>query len=400
MPRLGVASLDGFASFGERLHTAKPEFGARLEQAATALTPLDNVRLDHPKYRTQNGETARGGYQPANPSSTLWTVGLTYPTTLFASRAPRRAALGLQASGPFGELRKFRASTPYDFFTLRDTLSESQFRASLLGAVELIERTLVLRAGLQFFVTSSGNAEAVLIGQNPTARLAADVGLNSAALLGLSWQTDRDTVAVSFRQEVAPLITQGFTGQIAIGGMPTFEQPVIFRTTLYFEPHRVEASYRHEFADLSLKVGLGYEAWSRYQPAFIKAETRDANGAPYVTEMPQVELRDTWNPEVSLSSSTTLPFTWGLGYRYSPSPVVDTAGPVNLLDSSLHQLSATAGTRLDSVGMPGWFASLKGDYGWWSERKVTKTNDDFIGAPGYTIRGHRYRVGTEVRVEL
>ncbi len=361
-------------------------------QWGSAFSTLTNVRVDGPLYRTQNGTSATGDQTLPSVSSTLWSAGLSYPI--------KRATFGMVMSGPFGNLRSFRASTPYDFVALRDATTDTQFKAALLGSFALVPSTLFLRAGAQFFISSSGTAEAVLIGVNPTGRFAADVGLNSAAMLGTSYETADDEIGFSFRQEVAPKITQGFIGQIAIGNLQTFEQPIWFRSVLYFEPHKVEAYWRHHFTKFSIRGGLTYEVWSRYQPAFLTAETKDAAGQPLITEVPAISMGNTLNPELTLSSQTLLPFSLAIGYRYSPTPIRDFSGPLNFLDSNLHRMQLDIGTSLKNVGLSDVRAELTLEYGWWAKQEVKKAKLEYIGAPGYTIQGDRYRVETRFVVAL
>ncbi len=395
-----AAWLDNFSSFGGRQGPLTTQAEVQLSQEKSQFSDLKGIRLDSPKFRTQNGESQKGDYRSNSPAVSLWAAKLTYPFTIFKDSSRRQAALGIALMGPFGELRKFRASTPYDFLPLRDTLTESQFHSAFLGSVALVERALYLRAGLQFFISSSGSAEAILIGNNPTARLAADVGLNSAALAGLSYESANDEFGLAFRQEVAPKIVQRFVGQVSIGNLQTFEQPLEFRTTLYFEPHRFEAYYRHQFSRFSVRAVVNYEIWSRYLPAFLVAETKDAAGKPLITEVPGVRLNNTLSPEVSWHTDTLLPFSLTASYRFSPTPLSDYSGPSNLLDSNLHRINLTVGSDLKGIGLGGWKAELWGQYGWWATQVVKKASADFIGAPGYTIEGNFYRLGTRFSVEL
>lgn len=391
-PTAAALELTEFGEFGGRRAERLPQARFGVSQWGSSFSGFNGVRLDDPLYRTQNGSAVSGNQRLAPVSSTLWSAHLSYPI--------RRATFGAALSGPFGEMRRFRASTPYDFVALRDATTDTQFKAALLGAVEIMPSTLYLRGGAQFFISSSGSAEAVIIGNNPTARFAADVGLNSAALLGLSYETQADEWGFSFRQEMAPKITQGFSGQIAIGNLQTFEQPILFRSVLYFEPHQLEAFWRHDFGQFAVRAGVTYEMWSRYQPAFLTAETKDTRGNPVVTQVPTITLANTLNPEVSVSTETLLPFSVGLAYRFAPTPLRDTSGPTNFIDSDLQRIRLRAATSLKELGFPSVRAELIGDFGWWSRKEVKKAQPNFVGAPGYTIQGERYRVETRLVVAL
>ena len=174
----------------------------------------------------------------------------------------------------------------------------------------------------------------------------------------------------------------------------------MFRSVLYFEPHQLEAYWRHDFGALAVRAGITYEMWSRYQPAFLTAETKDTRGNPVVTQVPVLSLSNTLNPEVAVSSETLLPFSIGLAFRYAPTPLRDLSGPTNFIDSDLHRIRLQAGTSLKGLGFPSVRAELIGDYGWWSRKEVKKAQPNFVGAPGYTIQGGRYRVETRLVVAL
>ncbi len=244
----------------------------------------------------------------------------------------RRAGFGIALSGPFNTLRSFRSSTPYAFTPLRYGTSDSQFKGTLSAAIEIVPRVLYFGAGLSLFITSSGNAETTLVTENPTGRFALDVGLNTAAVVGTFVKGDSWQAGVVYRQEVAPQLEQRFAGTVGLGDGDAVIQPLLFRSTLYFEPHTFDAEFQTDLGPLVASVGLSYQLWSRYRPSYLVAQTKNAKGNTLVTEEPGIPFHDTLSPRVSVEVPVwRRQILVGAGYRYRPSPVGDLSGPGNTL---------------------------------------------------------------------
>lgn len=391
------------ALYNPALLAAQPEarFGVSTSAAKSSYAPLRGVVIDSPAFRTDSGNPRTGDYQLPGTSLALWSVGLGYPFSLPRALG-RRAGLGVVLSGPFGNLRTFRAATPYDFSALRYGTSDAQFKGTASAAVELVPRSLYFGAGVSFYITSAGTAEATVAANNPTGRLAIDVGLNSAAVGGLYASLGRTRASLVYRQEIAPRFQQEFMGRVQIGGSETLYQRFLFESTLYFEPHTVETEAQHDFGPVTGSVGLSYQLWTSYKPASLVATAPDAAGRARATELPALSLKNTVSPRLSLEA----PFfekrlVLALGYTYRPTPLTSVSGPGNLLDSDTHVLGVSFQHRVAaSEWLPAFGWGLFGQYHWLNRRGVEKSAPDYVGAPRYEFSGTAYTYGVSLQAEL
>jgi len=392
------------ALYNPALLAAQPEslFGFGTSATAARFSTFKGVRLDSARFRTTDGASRSGDYTPQGHSTALWAVGMTYPFSL-RGLVDRRAGLGASLSGPFQSLRTFQSQTPYDFYSLRYGTSDTQFKGTFSAAVEIIPERFYVGAGLSLFISSSGNAETTIASENPTGRFALDVGLNTAAVAGAYYRADSFQWGLVYRQEIAPQFEQRFRGSIAVGEGDAMIQPLIFRSTLYFEPHTIETEIQSDLGPLVASLGVSYQLWSRYRPSYLVAETKDARAQTLTTQEPGLRLHDTWSPRASVE----MPF-WerqffaSLGYRYRPSPVGDYSGAGNVLDSNTHLF----GVSLQNEFAVGGGSPLRvrwgiyGQYHVMETVRVHKASADYIGAPGYEFGGHAYAYGLSLQANL
>lgn len=370
--------------------------------SGVSYAPLGVVVSDSRKFRTETGEDRRDPVSLENSSSLLWSAGFTHPFRMphFFSR---KAGVGFVFSGPFEKVRTFRAMTPYDFRSLRYGNSDQQFKGTLSASLELWPETFYFGAGLSLFLSTTGAADAAITGDNPTGRLALDVGFNTAAIAGFYLRGEETSAGFVYRQEIQPKQKLTFDGKVQLGGQDVVEQPVLMQSTQYFEPGSLELDVQHRFPGLKVSAGLAWQQWSHYQPAFLVLTTKDADGTSHTTQVPALAVRDTVSPRVSLSVPLLRERLWvATGYQYRPSPLSDLSGPTNILDSNVHVAGVSASYSIPAS--ENWFwpttFSAYAQHHWLSRRRVDKADGAFVGSPGYDFSGTAYVAGVSLQADL
>jgi hypothetical protein len=315
----------------------------------------------------------------------------------------RKAGLGVVVSGPFEKVGTFASLTPYDFFSLRYGNADSQFKATLSGSLEVWREMLFIGAGVSFFMSSSGAADARILSSNPTGRLQLEMSLNSAVLAGAFWKTGATAGSLVFRQSVSPSFVQSVTGSAELGnGTGTVDIPFLMTSSLYFEPQAIEGEVQHDFGPLKASAGMSYQLWGSYRPPSVRIEALDANRTIRATEIPPLSLRNTWNPRASLDLPLARHRTWfSLGYQFRPTPLTDLSGPANLVDSDTHVVGLSFRHAIPSsevFPLP-LTLGLFGQVHFFSARKITKATET-IGAPGYDLDGNSYIYGANLQLSL
>jgi hypothetical protein len=374
----------------------------------TALTgssyeAFPEIVVDSPQFRTDSANLRIEKYQLPSNSPVLWTLGFTLPFSL-PPYMNRRAGIGITLSGPYSKLRSFASSTPYDFVSLRYGTSDSQFKGTVSGGVEIIPRTLYLGGGISLYITAAGAADAVLFNSNPTGRLNLDVGLNTAALAGFYSEIDENSFGLVYRQAINPTFEQKFAGGVGVtSNTSSLMVPLTLKTSLYYEPHSFDFDWQRDFGILKASAGISYQLWSGYQPSFLVIQTTDANHQAQTTLLPQIPFRNTWNPRVSFDIPFLQRRLWiSTGYQYRPTPVIDISGPGNILDSSAHVVGLSARYYLPMnpvLPLPLTFG-IFGQVHFLESRKIIKNDPTFVGAPNYTFAGNAYTCGVSVQAEL
>lgn len=324
-----------------------------------------------------------------NQSLATWALGFSYPIKVSTS-PDRQMGFGLALSGPYQKLRTFSAYAPEDAFVMRYGGSDSQFKATLGAGIEILPRSLYLGGGLSLYMSTAGAAEENIVGSNPTGRVALDVGLNSAAIVGLYAQNEKTQGAFTFHQQLDPTFTQSIDGKISVAGSDVIHQPMLAKSSLYYEPQSVQLEGQHRFGNLKTSMGLSYEFWSRYKAPILITEAKDNLGGTRVTQVAQVPMRNTWNPRISFELPADDSFTLSSGYQYRPSPVVDLSGTGNYLDSSAHVLGLSISYNIKPRSILPWPTQLGlyGQYHWLNSRKITKTVRTSETPPDFTFQGN------------
>ncbi len=297
---------------------------------------------------------------------------------------------GLALSGPYQKLRTFAAHAPEDAFIMRYGASDSQFKATLGAGLELYSKTLYLGGALSLYLSTAGAAEQNIVGRHPTGRMALDVGLNSAAIIGLYVSIEKTQTALTFHQHLDPSFSQSMDGKISLAGSDVLHQPILAKSTLYYEPQTLEIEGQHQFGNLKGSLGMAYEFWNHYKAPILITEAKDNLGETRVTQLPSVPLRNTFNPRVSLELPATEDLIISSGYQFRPSPVMDLSGPGNYLDSSAHVLglSISHPIKFQAVSALSTKLSLYGQYHWLNTRKVTKSTPSELSPSQYTFKGN------------
>jgi hypothetical protein len=374
----------------------RPLFAFGTSVAHTKYEPLRNVLLRSPV----TGDLRPQDYELPGSTMTLWSVGFSYP---FLFPALQRAlGIGIALSGPFNKLRSFSSQGPDDFYSLRYGSSDSQFKASLSGSVEIIPEHLYFGAGVSFFISGAGNADTTLATDDPQGKMSMDVGLQSAAIVGLYGRIDEETGAgLSYHQAIDPTFTQKIDATVGVGNS-RFRQPVLVRSSLYYEPHSFDLDAQKSFSFVKISLGLSYQLWREYRAPILITETTDSEGRRHVTQTPASNFENTFSPRVSAEVpllEDTLFFAGG--YQYRPSPVKDLSGISNVLDSNSH----VVGLSFEHLLLPGeiipiplrW--GISGQYHWLEARQVSKAGAT-VGAPGYEFKGNTYTYGVFLQAEL
>jgi hypothetical protein len=384
-----------------------PLFEAASSAAEANYATFKNVLIDSPNYRTQSGVNTVSDFTPPGFNSILWSIGMTFPFVLPKPLGSRHMGFGTVLSGPFGQLRSFTSSTPYDFTLLRYGTSDSQFKGTSSLGIEILPDLLYAGAGLSLFITAAGAADAVLVTNNPTARLNLNVGLNTAAVAGLYANLPKmlgevsQHISLVYRQAVEPTFEEEFTGSVQVfSGSGTIDIPAAFQTSLYYEPNTFEIDWQGDFEFMTLSVGVSYQLWSAYQPAFLQVSAPNADQQASSTQLPGLSMRNTVNPRVSAE----VPFfdrkaALAAGYQYRPTPVYDLSGAANLLDTNTHVVGVSARYRFGKSELVPFpvTTSLYGQYQFFETRTVVKSDPSYIGAPGYQFGGSAYTYGLSLQ---
>lgn len=373
-------------------------FSFSTSSAHLKYTPLENIR---PPAAERVDSESRANYELPSTQQMLWAIGFTYPFEL-SPLLSRRGGFGITFSGPYNKIRSFLSHTPDEFYSFRYGNADSQLKGTLALSLEIVPETIYFGAGTSLFLSGAGAAEASLNTENPTSRMALDVGLNSALVTGVYAHLNRTTLAFTFHQELDPQFVESFDGSATIAGSK-FHQPILIKSSLYYEPHAFEVEAQHAFESWKVSLGISYQIWSRYKPPILVTETIDSSGEKHTTLLPEPNYRSTLNPRVSVE----IPFLenqWSVasGYQYRPTPVADLSGPGNALDSDAH----IVGISLQRTFLPGeWMPwpttlGLFGQYHWLTRRSVVKADPQSTGAPNYTFSANAYTYGISLLVGL
>lgn len=365
--------------------------------ANTQFAPIQQVFVRDPK----TNQLSVQDYQLENLQTTQWSLGYRYPF-LLSERLNRMMGIGISLSGPYKTLRSFTGHTPDDFYSVRYGNSDSQFKATLGTAIELWPETIYFGAGLSLYLVGAGNADANLASDNPTGRMVFDVGLNSAWIFGLLGRWDLSTVALTYREAVNPMYEQNFEGIAPVAGN-SVTVPVSVKSSLYYEPKQLQLEAQHDYEFLKVSLGVSYQFWDAYLPPILVTTTTDSSGNKTITQLPRQEFENTWNPRASVEVPWfNQRLSTSLGYQYRPTPLKNTNGTSNALDSNTHIVGLSIEHRVDkNIVLPWPFKwGLYGQYHFIEDRKIDKLESTATGAPNYTYSANSYTYGINLEARL
>lgn len=375
-------------------------FQATSYYSSMSVDPIQNVLIDSENFKTQEGLNIHGNMATMKAEAFLWSLGLQTPFEIFE----QRAGFGFVLSGPFDRIRSFRSSSPYDFNLLRYGNAEQQFKGTAGVGIEIIPEMLSIGVGSSIFITGAGSAEADLLSSNPVGRWNHDVGFNSTFNAGLFFQHQRFRAGLAFRQEISPKFEYDFTGKVEVlNGTRTLNQPFSLSTYLYFEPQIWDLDFEYDLEGYLFSIGASLQRWSGYQPSFLVVSSRNAANEPITTKVSPIHFNDTVNPKISIARPLYQEdYLLCVGYQYRPTPVGSQNSEFNFIDSSIHAFGVGLTKKLyivEFIASPIGL-SLFGQFHFLADSNVAKSENSYIGSPGYSISGRGYSVGLSLQTRL
>lgn len=377
--------------------TKQSGFSFSTSQVNVKVNEFESILL--PRSLRKSDEPVRDRLQLSEVSQTRWALGFNQPIRLKA--LSRQAGFGLSFAGPYEKLRGFVAHAPDDFFTARYGTSDAQFKGTVSLGLELVPDTLYVGTGLSLFLSGAGAAETTL-SSNPTSRMNLDVVLEKAPVVGLYARSGSFSSALTFHQKIDPILEQAVKAKVRINGRDTFEQPVVMRSSLYFEPRTLEWDLQQKATPLTWSVGLSYQLWGEYEPPVLFTETPDLMGTTHRTSGGKPPTRNTLNPRASVGvhlGATTLA---SLGYQYRPTPFYDLSGISNAMDSDTHILGLALEQRFSNSWVLGTPLNLGvfGQLHQFKDREISKDTPKGSPSSTFVFTGNALVVGVSAQAEL
>ncbi|MFM8269614.1 MAG: hypothetical protein ACKN9V_05435 [Pseudomonadota bacterium] len=372
-------------------------FSFSTSQVEIRVNEFESILL--PRSLRRSDEPVRDRYQLSPLSQTRWALGFNHPLRLKA--LSRQAGLGLSFSGPYEKLRGFVAHAPDDFFTARYGTADGQFKGTVSLGLEIIPNTLYVGTGLSLFLSGAGAAETTL-STDPTSRMNLDVVLEKAPVVGIYAKAGGFSSALTYHHKIDPNLEQALKAKVKINGRDTFEQPVLMRSSLYFEPKNIEWDIQQRTNVLALSAGLSYQLWNEYQAPILFTETPDLMGKTHRTSGGTPPTQNTLNPRASLGIHLGTGTLASVGYQYRPTPFFDLSGTSNALDADTHILGMALEQRfLDSwiLGTP-LKLGVFGQVHRFTPREVSKASQNGTPSSTFTFTGNALVVGVSAQAEL
>ncbi|NBX92614.1 MAG: hypothetical protein EB078_06915 [Proteobacteria bacterium] len=387
------------ALFNPALLAAKSQksFAFSTSQTQVQFNELGSIVL--PRSQRRSDEPEKGNVQIPAINQTRWSLGFNYP--VFLKSVSRKAGFGFALSGPYEKLRGFEAHAPDDFFSMRYGTADAQFKGTVSAALEIIPQKLFLGGGASLFLSGMGTAE-TRISDSPSSRLNMNVVLETAPVIGLYSQLGNSATALTYHQKIDPKFEQDLTARIQFSGRDTFYQPLLMKSSLYFEPESVEWDWQQRFEVMSLTVGVSYQFWNAYQAPVLFTETEDFLGGKLRTQGGGTQTRNTVNPRASVSLPISRTLKTAVGYQYRPTPLTDVSGASNALDSDTH----IWGLSVQKTFPTSWVSETPLTFGVFGQlhkitaREVQKTVPEVSGGPGFNYSGNAYLVGVSAQADF
>ncbi|NBT58566.1 hypothetical protein EBT16_07255 [bacterium] len=372
-------------------------FSFSTSQVEVKVNEFDSVLL--PRALRSSDDPVKDRYQLPALSQTRWSVGFNQPLRFKA--LSRTGGLGFSFSGPYEKLRGFVAHAPDDFFTARYGTADGQFKGTASLGFELVPDTLFFGTGLSLFLSGAGVAETSL-SSNPSSRLNLDVVLEKAPVVGLYAKAGSFSSALTYHQKIDPILEQEMKAKVRINGRDTFEQPVLMRSSLYFEPKTFEWELAQKSRAFAWSVGLSYQLWNEYQAPVLFTETQGLTGAPLRTVYGSAPTRNTVNPRASLGLNLSSSSRASLGYQFRPTPFFDLSGTSNVLDADTHIVGMALEHQFSDSWVLGTPLNLGvfGQIHQFKDREIVKTAQKGGPSSTFTFTGNAVVLGVSAQAEL
>lgn len=375
----------------------RPSFSFSTSQTRVNYQPFSSVLLPRAQRRTD--EPSYGEYQLPSVDQTRWSLGFAYPIPLKA--LARRAGFGFAFSGPYEKLRGFAAHSPDDFFAVRYGAADSQLKGTVSVGLELIPEALFIGAGTSLSLSGAGTAETIL-SDTPTSRMNLDVALETSPVLGLYSRLGKSAMGLTYHEKINPRLEQAMNARIKLNGRDSFYQPLVMKSSLYFEPRSLEWDIQHDFAPLKLSAGVSYQFWNAFEAPVLFTETVDSQGELRSTKGGTVTAQNTWNPRASLSLALSSVTSASVGYQYRPTPLKEVQESSNALDSDTHLVGLSVQHRFDQA----WLlespltVGLFGQVHQMTSRKITQPLPEGAPARQFDFSGNAYVIGLSGKADL
>lgn len=372
-------------------------FSFSTSQVEVKVGAFDSVLL--PRSLRTSDAPVKERFQLPALSQTRWALGFNQPLRFKA--LSRTGGLGFSFSGPYEKLRGFVAHAPDDFFTARYGTADAQFKGTASLGFELIPETLFFGTGLSLFLSGAGAAETNL-SSNPTSRMNLDVVLEKAPVVGLYVRTGSFSSALTYHQQINPILEQEMKAKLQINGRDTFEQPVLMRSSLYFEPKTFEWELQQKLSQFVWSIGLAYQVWSAYESPILFTETPDLTGKPQRTSGGKPPSRNTLNPRGSIGFNLGSATRASMGYQYRPTPFFDLSGTSNALDADTHILGLALEQHFSDTWVLNAPLSLGvfGQIHRFKDREVSKSSQNGAPHSSFTYTGNALVFGVSAQAEL
>ena len=376
---------------------SRPSFSFSTSQTRVNYKSFSSVLLPRSQRRTD--EPSYGDYQLPAVDQTRWSLGFTYPLPLKA--LARKGGFGFAFSGPYEKLRGFAAHAPDDFFAVRYGAADSQLKGTVSVGLELIPETLFVGAGTSLSLSGAGTAETVL-SDNPTSRMNLDVALESSPVLGVYSRLGNSSLGLAYHEKINPRLEQAMNARIKLNGRDSFYQPLLMRSSLYFEPRSLECDFQHDFAPVKVSAGVSYQFWTEYEAPVLFTETSDSLGELRQTQGGKVAAQNTLNPRASLTFAFNSLTTASLGYQYRPTPIKSAQQSSNAVDSDTHLLGLSLQHRFDQA----WLlespltVGLFGQVHRMSNRQITQSGPNAERSRSFDFSGNAFVIGVSGKADL
>ncbi len=326
----------------------------------------------------------------SNSLKPIWELYLTKSTKDFWEQ--RNIGVGFWTSSPLGNIQNSRLFSPDEVYFLRYYNSDSVFRFSVLGGLELIPQKVFLGLGTSLYFLSSGTTS-VLISSNPQGELALNTLIANSFSGGIIYKSHPFVFGLSYIDEIDSKLSQTVQSSINLSGSELETYPLHFEGSIFYEPAKFIFLFEYFFKHFRLGSAIFYEFWKDYKSRFLKAEFLENNDNIYNTKIPSLAF----NNVLSLSILYNIPLInnklslFG-HYSYKPTPI--SKNEMNVIDSDSHVFCL----GFENYLMNYLRLRFLGELNIISKRHFYKISDKYLW--DFNFGGLAYKLGFSVLVTL